>query len=280
MTSIIYGILAAASWGACDFAGGIASRKSPAHQVVAVAWGMGLIIAPILALLLHEPMITSREWLFSASAGMIAVFGLLLLYQSMAEGSMSITIAVSGVTAAGLPVIAGAIMDGIPSTQTLIAIVLSMAAIWFVSQERNDIGNMQWNLQSMKNPLLAGLCFGSYFILMNQASQNAIFWPMVATRSAGLAVFLIFLWITKKKPFPPLNKFPLIAVNLSLDMVGTVFFILAGQVGRLDVASVLSSLYPGFAILLAWLILKEKLNRVQFFGIVLTLCAIGLFSMS
>lgn len=68
------------------------------------------------------------------------------------------------------------------------------------------------------------------------------------------------------------------AINATLDLAGNFFYILASKSGRLDISAVLSSLYPGATVILAWLLLKEQISRWQVVGIFLALGAIGLFA--
>jgi len=114
---------------------------------------------------------------------------------------------------------------------------------------------------------------------MHQASTTAVIWPMVASRSAGALALLIFMLSFRQgwHVSTPL-AWPLIGINALLDVGGNFFYILAGQSGRLDVAAVLSSLYPGVTVLLAGLVLKEKINKVQWLGILTALAAIALMT--
>jgi drug/metabolite transporter (DMT)-like permease len=121
--------------------------------------------------------------------------------------------------------------------------------------------------------------FGLYFIMMHQASDSALVWPMVASRSGGMALMLAFMLALRHDwRVASASAFPLIILNAVLDVGGNVFYILAGQSGRMDVAAVISSLYPGATVLLAWIVLKERINRVQWLGILAALAAIVLMT--
>jgi uncharacterized membrane protein len=77
----------------------------------------------------------------------------------------------------------------------------------------------------------------------------------------------------------PREAWPIVLTNATLDVGGNLFFILASQVGRLDVSAVLSSLYPGSTVILAWIFLKEKISPRQVTGIVSALIAIVMFTL-
>jgi drug/metabolite transporter (DMT)-like permease len=102
---------------------------------------------------------------------------------------------------------------------------------------------------------------------------------MVASRSGGLAVILLFM-LSRRDSFRVVSSaWPIIVLNGILDVGGNAFYIVAGQTGRLDVSAVLSSLYPGATVILAWFILKERLSPTQWFGIGAALVAIVLFTL-
>ncbi|MEI6290260.1 MAG: EamA family transporter, partial [Chloroflexota bacterium] len=125
----------------------------------------------------------------------------------------------------------------------------------------------------------AGIGFGSYFVIMHQASTTAVIWPMIASRSSGTLSLVIFLLVMKQDwRVAAVKAWPLMALNGILDVAGNMFYILAGQTGRMDVSAVISSLFPGATVLMAWIILKEKINRVQWLGILTALAAIVLLT--
>jgi len=195
----------------------------------------------------------------------------------MTTGQMSIATPVSALLAAALPVAVGAITEGLPSPLKLAGFVCALAAVWLVAQDDSDKTHAM-RLADLRLPLLAGVCFGLYFIIMHQASNQSVLAPMIASRSAGALALLIFLLARRENFRASRPAWPYIALNAVLDIGGNAFYILAGQIGRLDVSAVLSSLFPGTTVLLAWLVLKEKINRVQWLGILAALIAIALMT--
>jgi drug/metabolite transporter (DMT)-like permease len=123
------------------------------------------------------------------------------------------------------------------------------------------------------------LGFGFFFVLIDRVSTDAIFWPLVASRAASLLALLIIAQISRRQWRPVRTAIPVILLAGLLDVGGNTFFLLSAQSGRLDVASVLSSLYPAVTVVLAWALLKEQIGRVQGIGILVALMAIPLVAM-
>ena len=278
MLSIIYGILSAATWGAGDFAGGLSSRKVGAYRAVFYADFIGLLILAVAYFVYREPFPSTTGWINSLLAGALGSFGLLILYHSLSIGQMSIAAPVSALFAALLPVIVGAITEGLPSAIQLIGFVLALAAIWLISQGDGKFHISR--LSDLRFPILAGVGFGSYFIFIHNAAgdPNSFLWPMIISRAAG-TVLVFFMVFARRETFAvPHDTRGLVLLNATLDLMGNFFYILASKTGRLDIAAVLSSLYPGSTVILAWLLLKEHLSRMQLVGIVFALAAIFLFT--
>lgn len=278
MLSILYGLLAAVGWGSSDFVGGLASRRVGAYQAVLFTEGVGLFVLLPAAFIFGEPVISWQELAWCATAGALGVTGLGLLFQAFKDGQMSLVAPVSAVTAAVLPIVVGFFTVGAPKPAQLGGFALALAAVWLISYQPQKEGKMQLRLADLVLPLLAGAGFGLYFILFNKGSQNAVIWPMVAGRSAGIVALGSLTLLQGQRLLPSGGAWGLLALNFALDLGATVMYILAGQAGRMDIAAVLTSLYPGLTILLAWLILKERINRPQQAGIILALAAIALIA--
>ena len=277
MLSIIYGILSAATWGAGDFIGGLASKQTTPYRVLFLAELAGMVPFTLLALLLHEPMPPAIDMLVGAGSSLVGLMGLLFLYRSLASGQMTIAAPVSALFAAFIPVIFGFFALGVPSTTTLIGFVLAFAAVWFISQ--TEMTNWRVNLWDLRLALVSGFFFGVYFLTLHRATLNAFFWPLAAARLAGFVALGIYALIDRQPALPPRNLWVLSIVNGVLDIGGNAFYVLAAQAGRLDVAAVLSALYPASTVLLAWIFLKERITWLQTFGVLLAFIAIVLFTL-
>ena len=277
MLSIVYGILSAATWGAGDFIGGLASKRTSPYRVLFLAEIAGMIPFTVLALLLREPMPPTGDMLIGAGSSLIGLMGLLFLYRALASNQMTIAAPVSALFAALIPVIFGFFALGVPSTSTLIGFVLAFAAVWFISQ--TDMTNWRFSLTDLRLPLLSGLFFGLYFLTLHRATLNAFFWPLAAARFAGFAGLGIFALVARKPGLPPRDLWGFSIVNGVLDIGGNAFYVLAAQAGRVDVAAVLSALYPASTVLLAWIILKERITWLQTVGVLLAFVAIVLFTL-
>jgi drug/metabolite transporter (DMT)-like permease len=126
--------------------------------------------------------------------------------------------------------------------------------------------------------MLAGCGFGLFFIIISRVSPHAVFWPLALARLVSVLILLL-LALFRKQPIKPQKKLmPLMMLSGTMDALGNAFFVLAAHSGRLDIASVLSSLYPAATVILAAVILRERVTRIQGLGILLALVAIPLIS--
>jgi drug/metabolite transporter (DMT)-like permease len=265
-----FGLLSALIWGAGDFCGGLATRRARPFSVVLVAEVSGAILLLLAALAWRQPLPGPVDLGWSAAAGVSGAIGLLGLYTALSSGHMGIVAPISAVIAAIVPIIASALLEGLPDSTQVAGFAIALAAVWLLSSG----GEQSTSARELHLALLAGLGFGFYFVLIDRADPRSGFWNLTFARSFA-SVLLLALMLTIRHPLLPARAvLPLNVLNGTLDAGGNLFFVLAAQAGRLDVASVLASLYPGTTVMLAWLVLGERLSRPQAVGVAAALLAI------
>jgi len=280
LLSIINGILSALSWGTGDFAGGLATRKLGPYRAVFFCDFLGLLLLFFVNIFYREAMPPTSSLILAGLAGMTGSVGLMILYYSMAHGKMSIAAPVSALFAAAIPVIVGALIQGLPTLVQVIGFGLALLAVWLISQGDTLNRLPLDHLSDLRLPLLAGLGFGSFFILMHYATEgiSSTVWPMIASRFAATIMLFVLVLVQRESFSVQRDAWGVVLVNATLDVGGNLFYLLALQTGRLDISAILSSLYPGITVLLAWIILKERISHSQWAGILVALLAIALFA--
>jgi drug/metabolite transporter (DMT)-like permease len=268
------GLASAASWGAADFSGGLATRRWSVVAVTVAARCTGSLLLVVLALGLREPALSGAGVGWACAAGVAGSVGLVALYRALAIGQMGVAAPVSGILSAGLPVLFTAFFRGLPTTLQMMGFGLAMASVWMLSRPRGPAGGPA----GFGLALLSGVGFGTFLVLIAQASQSTWLWPLAVANLASLAILLLVAITTRQIERPPSGSLPLALATGVLDVGGNAFFLLAAQVGRLDTAAVLSSLYPAPTALLAWALLRERVSALQAAGVVVALAAIALIA--
>jgi len=277
LTPVLFGLLAAVAWGAADFTGGVASRRANVFRVVIGAEAVGIALLLPAAIILHEPFPSIKDLAFAAIAGLAGGFGLVLLYKALASGQMSVAAPISALGGALTPVIVGFFLEGLPSGKVIAGIGLALLAIFLVSYNADEAGVAKFRLEQLKLPGLAGLCFGLFIILLHQSSQEGMFWPVLAVRISSVTLLTILAATTHQTYQVDKKLIPIILLSGLFDTAGNILYVIAGQLGRLDVAAVLSSLYPAVTVALAFLFLKERITILQWIGVLIVFIAITLF---
>ncbi len=275
LATVFFGLAASLCWGSGDFSGGLASRRANASSVVIGAYAVGFVLLVVLALIWKEPYPSSMDMFWGGLAGLAGAIGLIAFYSALATGRMWIAAPVSAILTAALPVLFSAFTEGLPSLLQLSGFALALLAIGLISRPERLKGRPE----GIGLALLAGCGFGCFFILISRVSHAEVFWPLAVARCTSVLFLLIVMWIRRQPALPSINVIPLVLLAGILDAIGNVFFVLAAHVGRLDVASVLSSLYPAATVLLAAILLRERVTRIQAIAILLALIAVPLISL-
>lgn len=274
---VLYGLASALTWGAADFGGGIASKKSSPYAVV--VWGdlIGMTAVGVLAVALGDPLPSLLSVGFIVRASFCGAIGIIILYRALADGKMSIAAPVSALMAAVIPVAVGVVMDGWPKLLTMGGVLLALVSIWLVARTEHE-GQMRIHWADVRLPLFAGVLFGLFFIFMHKGANESVLWPAVFLRISSAILLTVIALFGRNSLRVVRDHWGLVAFIGIFDVAGNVFYILAAQTGRMDIAAVLGSLYPGMTVALAWLILKEKISASQLAGIALALTAIVMIS--
>jgi drug/metabolite transporter (DMT)-like permease len=272
--AVAFGLASAATFGIGDFIGGVATRRTSVRTVVIISHAVGLILMVVLAIFRSEPAPLSVDIFWGAAAGIVGQIGVVALYQAMAIGQMGIAAPVTAVLSAALPALVGTLTQGLPDLVHLIGFALALIGVWTIARPEGTAGRPA----GIGLALVGGLCFGGFFVLLAQIHKDAIFWPLAVGRLASVILQLAFALVTRSLVRPTSKLLPLIVVSGVMDVAGNVFFVLAEQSGRLDVAGVLASLYPATTVLLAFWILKERMTRIQRIGVMLALVAVPLIA--
>jgi len=272
--AVTFGLLASLSWGASDFSGGLSARRVHVFGVITVSYAVGLALLVALALARSEPIPEGSDLVWGAAAGLAGVTGLTAQYRALAVGRMGIVAPVAAVLGTSIPVLFAAISEGLPGAGQLAGFALAIAGVWIIARPEVSGGRPD----GLGLAVLAGLGFGAFFILIDQVSEGAVFWPLVAARGMSFVVLALIVMANSVAWRPDRSALPLVIVAGVLDVGGNTFFLLAAQAGRLDVASVMSSLYPMVTVLLARLVLQEHVTRLQTAGIAAAVAAIPLIA--
>src|ERR1019366_2761220 len=251
----------AAVWGAGDFAGGIATKRVNVFRVVAGAHACGLLLMLLLVWITGEAVPPRATLLWGAAAGITGAVGVAALYRALAIGRMGIVAPVAAVITGVLPVLAGIYTEGMPDPIQLVGFVLALVSIWLIAQPDGEIDTHR----GLGPAVLAGARLG-------------VVWPLVAARTVSTLLMLLIVTFSAgdKRPLRP-ALVPILFSGI-LDTSANALFIAATQHGRLDVPSVLSSLYPASTVILARIFLKERMSATQNAGIVGALVSVVLIA--
>ena len=268
---MILGLTSALVWGAADFGGGLTSRRTAVYGVVLVSQFAGLVLAVILAAVRGEAVPGPADVSWSLVAGVLGGIGITMLYRALAIGTMSIVAPIIGVLAAIIPVLGGIVLEGIPPALVLVGIALAVVAVLLVSRVADADGGGA----GLREALAAGVSIGLFGIAIAQISDGLVFGPMSLIRVTQLLFVVVLILVTRTAWRPAVRLVPaLIAIGL-LDMTGNVAYLVAVQTGLLAVASVLSALYPIVTVILAALVLGERITRDHWVGIAIAGAAIA-----
>jgi len=299
-------LAAAASWGGGDFSGGMGAKASGGKLAGAIRF---VVVSHVLSLVVLVGILAGQDagWplgsgqmvpaLWAVVGGVTGALGLVAFYIALSRGGMGVSAAVSGLLAAAIPALVSSWMEGAPGGLRLAGFALAGGAIWLIAA--GDSPEMDFPEKAggtMGLAVFAGVAFGIYFVALKLSNPLGLVLPMTIARSSSvvlcLATLVVMGVVGRGAPADDMEGLSQKrdtgdavvarwmtgfgwAVGVAvLDTGGNLLFMAATRLGRLDVASVLASLYPAGTILLAAWYLKERPTRRQGLGMVVALAAV------
>ncbi|HEY0786440.1 MAG TPA: transporter, partial [Acidobacteriaceae bacterium] len=283
---VVLGLVAALTWGGADFAGGLAARLTQPSRVIFVAHGASLLVLGLVMLLRGVGPMPVEGVALGLLAGVTGGVALMLFYQALALGGMGLSASVAGLLTAVLPVLLAVTREGAPGWFQVAGFLVAAAAIVLIAWSPGERSRPR----TMVLATLAGAGFGVQLVVLHSASARcsllgALALSRLGGATAGAAVMAWDGWrggmgrrgvtSTERRRLAAVGSCTLLAIAAGLlDTAGNGFYMGAAFLGRLDIAAVLSSLYPGTTILLAAWLLKERTSRMQTIGMGLALVAV------
>jgi drug/metabolite transporter (DMT)-like permease len=273
MRSIALALGASLTWGVSDFFGPLKGRTLGALRVL-VYVQLGGLIAIVMIVAIRGKGPADAGVLFAVPAAISGTLGFYAYYRGMAVGAMSIVAPIAGISAA-IPVVVGILSGDRPSLWQWLGIAAALGGVFLASREPSRGGRVA---AGVGLALLAAIGFGGYFPPMHAAGNADFWWASLIFRMTSTSVILAAVAIRRPSLAVAPIQVPLIALIGVGDMLGNFLFAAASTSGLVSITSVLASLYPIVTVLLARLVLKERVARSQEAGIVLTLAGVAFIS--
>jgi drug/metabolite transporter (DMT)-like permease len=284
MLTVLIGLFAALSFGAADFAGGMGTKRLHALAVTGVVAIVGLIVLVSVSLLSADQW-SAQSLLWGGLSGLAGLGAIGLLYACLARGPMSVLSPTTAVLSALVPMTWGALTGEALSGFVYPALALALVAavlVGFIPDERAVRPTPTALLMAVGSGLLIGL----FYIFIDIAPADSGITPLVANRAIQTTLVVVLLLVmVSRKGFASLVKpdtqwvmswkklWSLVVIGGVLDATANILILTGFRLGDMTIVAVLTALYPAGTILLAAVVLRERIQPVQWVGLALALIA-------
>ena len=279
MTGIALALLSAIGFGVSDFVGGIASRGVAALRVVLVSYPIVMVLLGVLAAVVGGP-ITAGAVIWGSLGGIGQACGVWWLYAALGAGPISVVSPLAAVLTAAVPVGVGLAIGDRPGPVAAAGVALAMVAVVLVSRQATDEDATPHRFTKSVAALTvgSGVAFGLNFVLIHQAPVESRLWPLLFARISA-SILVIVVAATSHNLRLPSGKSLRLALTLPvLDAGANVAMLLALHASLLSLTGVLISLYPASTVVLAMVVLRERVTRWQMLGMVLAAVSVAMIA--
>ena len=276
MLTALLSTATAALFGSGDFLGGLASKKSPALAVSSVVFATGAVIFVALLLVVRPDAVTQADFVWGAASGVFGTVGVLALYAALAIGRMSVVAPLTAALAGAGPAVFDLLRGTEVGTLSMVGLGLALVAVIVVSTTTGTVEEHGMPPLAVGLSIVSGVGFACSLISLSLTMPDSGFAPLLVARGVGLVIMAVALLVRRKSmTFDP-HSMKLAAYAGVLDAGANVTMLTAIRIGPLAVAAVVGGLYPVATMLLARIVLGERLKRHQAVGVVLALAAVVL----
>lgn len=273
LVAVLLGLIVALSYGAGDFVGGLASRRSRPVAVVLASQFVGLVL--LTATLLAPGQDPGADDLVRGlAAGAMGVVGVLLLYRGLAVGAMVVVAPITAVGSALVPLAWGLATGERPGAIALAGAMLAMVAVGLVATPSGERGAPEGFAREVALALVAGAAFGGVFVLLGDTSSASGLWPVAAARVTSVSLAAVAVLATRTPLTYPPGSRRLVVLAGIFDAGANAAFVVAAREGLLSLVAPVSALYPAATVALAAVVLHERTSRRQRVGLALAVVAV------
>lgn len=277
MIAVWLALAASLAWGVGDFCGGIGARRVHLVWVLVVSQLAGLALVGVIALATQPRPPTDQELAWGVFGGVMGSIGLACFYRALAIGTMGIVGPISA-TGAIVPLAYGLAHGERPSVAQGVGIALAVGGVVAASLEPLPEGAGRKIATGVGLSLVAALGFGSAILGLNRASQAGAVWGTLTLRLTVVPLVLIAALLVRPSAARLRPVLPVLLAAGLFDTGANLLYGASAQHGLISIVSVLGSLYPVVLVVLARVLLAERIARPQLAGIAVVLAGVALIS--
>jgi len=278
--AIVFAVLSAATFGAADFIGGMASRRIAAVTVVVTSHLVGLSVVLIVAPMWGSSGAGAADLAWGAAAGLAGAGGLVILYHALATTRFSVAGPAAALAGAVVPVAFGVLIGERPEPLAWAGVALALPAILLISAGGGgDSSLAATTRRALLLGSLAGLLFAFFGVFISRTADTSGLWPLVGARLASIPLMVVVA-VGLGRPVLASGRMLAVAIVVgAMDMAANIFLLAAlHEPGLVSLVILISSLYPGFTVILARLVIDERISRTQLAGLLMAGLGVGMIA--
>jgi drug/metabolite transporter (DMT)-like permease len=277
--AVALGVLVALGWGSADFLGGFTSQRLHTFTVLLVSQSFGLAAAIVIVLALRDAAPDAHVFVLSAIAGVVGIAALWLLFRGLAVGRMSVVAPLSAVGSGVLPVAWGLLRGERPTALSFVGVALALIAVAIVGRgaEHDPVPSVPPK-QELALGIGSGICFGVVLILFSESATDSGMWPLLIARGVAVPLLAALAFVLGRSARVPAADLAPVAGAGLFDVGANAMVLLAVRRGLLSLVAPVAALYPATTVVLARLVLHERIGRQRAGGLALGLVGLALIA--